>query len=99
MLQTDLSAAYDTIDHQILINKLQFYGVEGDSLNIIKNYLSNRYQFVQVDTFSSSLMKSLDCSVIQGSKLSSLLYILYTNEIPNLHKLVLTKIYSPVIIS
>ena len=91
MLQTDLSAAYDTIDHQILINKLQFYGVEGDSLNIIKNYLSNRYQFVQVDTFSSSLIKSLDCSVIQGSKLSSLLYILYTNEIPNLHKFISDK--------
>ena len=88
MLQTDLSAAYDTIDHQVLIKKLQFYGVDGDSLSIIKNYLSNRFQFVQIDTFNSSILNCLDCSVIQGSKLSSLLYILYTNEIPNLHKLI-----------
>ena len=88
VLQTDLSAAYDTIDHQVLIKKLQFYGVDGDSLSIIKNYLSNRFQFVQIDTFNSSILNCLDCSVIQGSKLSSLLYILYTNEIPNLHKLI-----------
>ena len=84
VLQTDLSSAYDTIDHQILLKKMEFYGIRDKELKLLTNYLSNRYQFVMVDTFKSKLKKSLDCSVIQGSKLSSILYINYTNEIPML---------------
>ena len=86
ILQTDLSSAYDTIDHSILLKKLDFYGVRGKSLEIIRNYLCDRKQFVVLDTFKSKILPSLQCSVIQGSKLSSLLYILYTNEIPLLSK-------------
>ena len=86
VLQTDLSAAYDTIDHEILNRKLCYYGVRGNALNLINDYLTDRKQYVSVDTFDSPVIDSLPCSVIQGSKLSSLLYIIYTNEIPYLHK-------------
>ena len=86
ILQTDLSAAYDTIDHKILLDKLDYYGVRGPSLNLLDSYLTNRCQFTSIDTYDSDLVDSLDCSVIQGSKLSSLLYIIYTNEVPYLHK-------------
>ena len=85
-MQTDLSAAYDTIDHKILLDKLDYYGVRGPSLNLLDSYLTNRCQFTSIDTYDSDLVDSLDCSVIQGSKLSSLLYIIYTNEVPYLHK-------------
>ena len=48
--------------------------------------MTNRSQYTSIDTYDSDLVDSLDCSVIQGSKLSSLLYIIYTNEVPYLHK-------------
>ena len=86
ILQTDLSSAYDTIDHSILLKKLDFYGVRGKSLELISNYLCDRKQFVVLHTFKSKILPALQCSVIQGSKLLSLLHILYTNEIPMLYK-------------
>ena len=87
ILQTDLSSAFDTIDHTILIERLDYYGVRGMELNILCNMMNNRRQFVELDTFPSTVTKSLNCSVMQGSKLSALLYSIYTNEIPMLCKI------------
>ena len=86
-LQTDLSAAFDTVDTKILLAKLEHYGVRDNTLALFTSYLTQRTQFVEVDTFRSDTLKSPQCSVIQGSKLSGTLYTLYTNEIPLLHKL------------
>lgn len=85
-VQTDLSSAFNTIDHTILIQKLEHYGVRGIELKILGNMMSNRRQFVELDTFQSLVTQSLNCSVMQGSKLSALLYSIYTNEIPLLHR-------------
>ena len=93
LLTTDLSAAFDTIDHKILCQKLEYYGIRGDSLELIKSYLSNRFQYVEVNTFKSEVKNSLDCSCIQGSKLSGLLYNIYTNEVPVLYKLLSKPIF------
>ena len=87
VLSCDNSAAFDTIDSAILINKLEHYGIRGNSLDFLKSYLEDRQQFVQIDTFNSDIKKSLPCSCVQGSKFSETLYTLYTNEIPLLHKL------------
>ena len=89
-----MSKAYDTIDHFTLLTKLEYYGIRGPALEIFTSYLTDRRQFVQIDTKRSRLRKSLDCSVIQGSKLSGLLYTLYTNEIPLLHTLMHKDIYT-----
>ena len=48
--------------------------------------MSNRRQFVELDTFQSIVTNLLNCSVMQGSKLSALMYSIYTNEIPLLYK-------------
>ena len=87
LIQTDLSAAFDTVDHTILLQKLEHYGLRGKEYNIIKSFLSNRQQYVFIDGMESEVINSGNSSVCQGSKLSSLLYILYTNEIPLLHRL------------
>ena len=90
----DLSAVFDRVNYSILLNKLEHYGLRGKCLSIIKSFLKDRMQYVSIDTFNSKLLTSLQCSVIQGSKLSALLYILYVNEVPKLHKLMGDSIFN-----
>ena len=86
-MATELSAAFDTIDNVKLIDKLHFHGIEGNELEMFRSFLSERTQYVQIDTFKSESLNCPPCSVVQGSKLSAVLYTIYTNEIPLLHNL------------
>merc|ERR1712240_202393 len=95
-LITDMSKAFDTIDHLTLLMKMEYYGIRGAELEIFKSYLSNRQQFVEIDTYRSETKKSNNCSVIQGSKLSGILYTIYTNEIPQIHTLMQDNIYTEI---
>ena len=65
------------------------YGIRDKELELFRSYLQDRDQFVEVDTYRSNIVKSLDYSIIHGSKLSAILYILYCNEIPLLYKIML----------
>jgi hypothetical protein len=76
----DLSKAFDTLDHEVLIEKLKYYGIKSKSLDILKSYLSNRMQYVCYDNVKSDMLK-ITCGVPQGSILGPLLFIIYMNDI------------------
>ena len=78
----DLSKAFDTVNHALLINNLKnCYGVRGTPLCLLNNYLSNRLQYTCINSTISSL-ESISCGVSQGSVLGPLLFSLYVNDMP-----------------
>lgn len=81
----DFSKAFDTVNHDILLHKLNVYGIRGIALSWMESYLQNRVQYVNYNG-EDSFKGNIKCGVPQGSVLGPLLYLLYVNDIVNVSR-------------
>ena len=83
----DLSKAFDTVDHSILLKKLKLYGITNKNLVWFESYLSNGKQYIHISENSKADLKHVIWGVPQGSILVPLLFLVYVNDLPNTSRL------------
>ena len=79
-LYLNFSKSFDSLNHDILLTKLAYYGLQQSALRLLTNYLLDRFQYVQLDNVKSS-KHSTTCGIPQGSVLGSFLFNILINDI------------------
>ena len=81
----DLKKAFDTVDYNILLSKLHYYGIRDLANNWFSSYLSSRKQFVSINGFSARTQSWIWCNT--GDRFCPLLFLIYINDLHNAIKL------------
>ena len=81
----DLGKAFDTVNHSMLLKKMDHHGIRGIALDWLSSDLSERKQYVSVNSHISDYL-DISCGVSQGSVLGLLLFLIYINDLPNVSK-------------
>ena len=89
----DLSKVFDTVNHQILLKKLKYYGLQQSEYNWFQSYLSNRKQQVHANGVVSDT-RFISTGVPQGSLLGPLLFIIFINDLPKSSTFFSTRLYA-----
>ena len=89
----DLTKAFDTVNHGVLLGKLERYGVRGLPLQWFASYLKDRQQYVSISGQCSS-QRTINIGIPQGSIIGPILFLLYVNDLPNITSKFLSILYA-----
>jgi len=89
----DISKAFDSLNHQLLLNKLRVYGVRGVALKLMESYFTNRFQCTVINNVCSEY-RTISMGVPQGSILGPLMYVVFVNDIFNISHSVKCVLYA-----